>query len=217
MEKETTGLYLSGHPMDAYRGQLRRLGAPPIGAILDDFAQENGPTRFADEQRVKVAGVISTVKTKTTKNNSLMSYLTLEDDTGSMELLAFSRVLNESGAYIHENIPVLVTGKLSVRDEKAPQIMVDKLEPLEHLTEPTAVKAEAPEAKKEQKLYVKIPSESHPIWGKIRILFSMFPGESGAVIVFADTRRRLGTNCLIHPALISQLREWLGEENVVVK
>ena len=135
---------------------------------------------------------------------------------GKVHLLV-ARVLNESGAYIHENIPVLVSGKLSVRDEKAPQIMVDKLEPLDHLGKPVTAIAEAPVPKQEQKLYVKIPSESAPIWAKIKILFSMFPGESGGVIVFADTRRRLGTNCLIHPALVSQLKEWLGEENVVVK
>ena len=218
MEKETTGLYLSGHPMDEYRELVKRYRAMPIGSILADFDRSDGPETYADEQRVVVAGVIAAAKTKTTRNNSLMSYITLEDDTGSMELLAFSRVLDESGSYIRENVPVLVAGKISVRDEKAPQIMVDKLRPLEQLAPPvgTAAPSEEP-VRQEKKLYVKVPSESDPIWGKVKILFSMFPGEGSGILVFADTRRRLGARCLVHPALVDQLREWLGEENVVLK
>ena len=73
------------------------------------------------------------------------------------------------------------------------------------------------EAPKEKKLYVKVPSESDPIWNKVKILFSMFPGQGSGIIVFADTRCRLGATCLIHPALEQQLKEWLGEENVVLK
>ena len=54
MEKETTGLYLSGHPMDQYRETVRRLRAPTIASILEDFSQEGGPTRFADGQRITI-------------------------------------------------------------------------------------------------------------------------------------------------------------------
>ena len=131
MEKETTGLYLSGHPMDAYREQVARLRAPSIASILEDFAQEGGPVRFAADQRITIAGVVTPRKTKTTKNNSLMAYVMVEDDTASMELLCFSRVLDSCGAYLKENQAVVVKGKLSVRDEKAPQIICDSAYPLE--------------------------------------------------------------------------------------
>ncbi|MBP3318693.1 MAG: DNA polymerase III subunit alpha, partial [Ruminiclostridium sp.] len=118
MEKEVTGLYLSGHPMDAYRETARNQGAVSIGLMLEDFAQADGPTHFQDGQKIALAGVVSASKTKTTKNNSLMAYVTIEDDTGSVELLAFSRVLEESGAYLQVNTPILATGRISVRDEK---------------------------------------------------------------------------------------------------
>ena len=96
MEKEVTGLYLSGHPMDAYREAARAVGAVTIGSILSDFSREDGPARYRDGEQVAVAGVISTYKTRTTRNNTLMAYVDLEDDTASIELLCFSRVLNES-------------------------------------------------------------------------------------------------------------------------
>ena len=86
MERESTGLYLSGHPMDAYREQTRRLGVVKMGAIVADFAQETGSERFQDRQKVRLAGVISSVRLKATRNQTMMAYVNLEDDTGSMEL-----------------------------------------------------------------------------------------------------------------------------------
>ena len=94
MEKEVTGLYLTGHPMDEYRDAVRKVGAVPIGAILGDFAADDGPQRFADNQYVTVAGIISTMRTRTTRNNSLMSYVQLEDDTGTIEMIAFQKVID---------------------------------------------------------------------------------------------------------------------------
>ena len=112
MEKETTGLYLTGHPMDEYRALARQCKAAPIGAILADFAQEGGPTTYRDEQRVTLAGVVASARTKTTRSNTLMAYVVLEDDTGSMEMLVFARVLGEAGPYLKEGVPVLAEGRL---------------------------------------------------------------------------------------------------------
>ncbi len=211
MERETTGLYLTGHPMDEYREAARNAKAAPIGAILSDFAKEDGPETYRDEQRLSIAGIVASSKTKTTKNNTLMAYVTLEDDTGAMELLVFARVLGESGGYIKENAPVLATGRLSVRDEKAPQMLVDSIRPLGEAG--TAVK----ERESGQKLYVKVPTAQSPQFEKIKKIFLMFPGEQQAVFYFSDTRKRMGTPCVIHPALIRELGEMLGGENVVLK
>jgi len=211
MEKETTGLYLSGHPMDEFRDAARASHAVSIGSILSDFAREDGPQTYRDEQRIIIAGVVASAKTKTTKNNSLMAYVTVEDDTASMELLVFSKTLNECSPYLKEGLPVLVRGKLSVRDEKSPQILCDGISPLND-SAPSAPSGES----RPKTLYVKVPSEG-PVLEKVKLVFSMFPGEEPAVIVLADTRKRLGTRCIIHDALIEDLRGRLGDENVVVK
>ncbi len=211
MEKETTGLYLSGHPMDEFRESARASHAVSIGSILNDFAREDGPQTYRDEQRIIIAGLVASAKTKTTKNNSLMAYVTVEDDTASMELLVFSKTLNECSPYLKEGLPVLVRGKLSVRDEKAPQILCDGISPLQE-SAPTA----PPKENRPRTLYVKVPSEG-ALLDKVKLVFSMFPGEEPAVIVLADTRKRLGTRCVIHDALVEDLRSRLGEENVVVK
>ena len=211
MEKETTGLYLTGHPMDEYRQEAHKHRAVTLGSITGDFKEETGPQQYSDGQRVTVAGIISSVKTKTTKSNFLMAYVTLEDDTAAMELLCFSRVLTDSGAYLKANTPVLVQGKISVRDEKEPQIMVDRVQPLV-----TGGETPAAAASDRRTLWVKLPDGgAYFTW--LKRLFSMFPGEQPAVIYLADSGKKLRAQCLHHNALFDELTEQLGAKNVVVK
>ena len=221
MERETTGLYLTGHPMDEYRDRVRDAGAVSIGAVLADFA-EGQPQRFQDNQNILIAGIIASVRTRPTKNNSLMSYINLEDDTGSMELIAFQRALDQGGAYIHETSAILVRGRISLRDEKDPQLMVDSIRPLSDLDTPgmpgAAPKAPlSPETGKARTLFVRLPGQSDPLFRRLTLLQSMFPGSERMVIYFADTGKKLGAPCMIHPAFVQELRERCGAENVVVK
>ena len=219
MEKETTGLYLTGHPMDDYRETVRRLRCAPIGAILADFDQEGGPRTYRDGQQVTLAGVVNSVKTKTTKNNTLMAYVGLEDDTGAMELLVFSRSLAESGPFLRAGMAVLVEGRLSVRDEKAPQLMTDRVRPLSTTdTEQPAI-ADTPAAQISVggKLYVRIPTAEDPRMRKARLVLNMFPGNQQVIFYCVDTGKRLGAVAQLHPAMIQELEEMFGGENVVEK
>ena len=215
MERETTGLYLSGHPMDQYRELARRQGAVSIGSIMSDFQREDGPQRYRDGQRVSIAGVISNYKTRTTRNNTLMAYVNLEDDTSSIEMLCFSRVLDESGSYIRENAAILATGKISVRDEKEPQLMVDSIAPLQEGLEPVISGDKSGEQAK--RLYLRFPNREDPRLRKVKLVLSMFPGEEQVVLYFEDCKKRVGTRSQFHPALIEDLTQRLGKENVVLK
>ena len=217
MEKATTGLYLSGHPMDHYREEIQKLRAPTIASIIRDFAQEGGPTRFADGQRITIAGVITSSKTKTTKNNSLMAYVVVEDDTASMELLCFNRVLESCGAYMKENQAVIVKGRLSVRDEKAPQIMCDSIYPLSSAEGPAPEPQEQKKQAAGETLFLKFPSLSDASIRHMKLVFHMFPGTGTVKMVMADTRKVYATQALLHPALVKEAQEVLGNENVVVK
>ncbi len=220
MERETTGLYLTGHPMDDYRDRARDVGAVAIGAILNDFAEET-PRRFRDGQEVLIAGVVASYKTRTTRNNTLMSYIQLEDDTGSMELLAFQRALDSGGSYVQDAAPLLVRGKISLRDEKEPQLMVDSIRPLSDLDVPGRTAVSSPPAAtpdgKPRTLYVRIPGADHPLCRRVKLLLTMFPGNERIVLYMEDTKKRLGAPCLIHPAFVAELEEQCGKENVVVK
>ena len=212
MEKETTGIYLSGHPMDDYRGYLRNTHVVPIGSLME----EENP--YTDDQIISVAGIVQSVKMKTTRNNSMMAYVTVEDDTASIEMLAFSNVITQYGSYLRENEPVVITGRLSLRDEKEPQIVINRARPMSDF----ANQKEVPEPVEQPKvlsgtLYLRLPTEEGTLFPKIRAILNMFPGESQAVVYFADTKQRRGTHCGLDSRMLDELKRVLGEENVVLK
>ena len=213
MERETTGLYLSGHPMDEYREQVRRAGAVSIGAIINDFQREEGPEQFSDNQPIMIAGVVASSRTRTTKNNSLMSYINLEDDTGVIELIAFQRALDTGGGYIKDNVPLLIKGKISLRDEKEPQILVDLIRPISDVREAEYGR----DKNRKKKLYLKLNSKDRQAIEHVELLLTMFPGEEQIVLYFEDTGKRLAAKCIVHEALIAELRETYGESRVAVK
>ena len=214
MEKETTGIYLSGHPMDDYRKFLKNTHVVPIGDLVD----EEG--KYRDDQIVSVAGIVQAVKMKTTRNNSMMAYVTVEDDTAAIEMLAFSNVLNQYGGYLKENSPVVITGRLSIRDEKEPQIVVNRARPISDYAEAPIQEENAPRRQETARggtLYLKISSEQDPVYRKIKAILNMFPGEYGVVLYFADTKFRRGTRCQFGESMLQELKNILGNANVVLK
>lgn len=221
-EREVTGMYLSGHPMNAYREAVKAAGAVHIGSIHSDFAQEGGPTVYQDEQAVSVAGIVTAYRTRPTRNGALMAYATVEDDTGAIELLCFSRTLERFGRMLSPDSAVLVRGKLSIRDEKPPQILCDEVYALRS----SGGKQEPPPAPKQvqrvqvlegKALWLRLPSANAPALRHINRVIAMFPGSTPARIFFADTGKRLGTRCLLGKSLVEELSEVLGEENVVLQ
>lgn len=212
MEKETMGIYISGHPMDDYRAYLRNTHVIQIGKLMD------GESAFRDDEVVSVAGIVQNMKMKATRNGSTMAYVTVEDDTASMEMLAFSNVLGQFGGYLREGSAVVITGRLSLRDDKDPQIVINRARPISDFAseKPPRQDAAQPEGRAGT-LYLRLPTEEGRLFPKIKAILNMFPGDSTAVLYFADTRQRRGTRCALGESMLSELKNVLGEGNVVVK
>ena len=213
MEKETTGIYLSGHPMDDYRHLLKGTHVVPIGKLMDEESD------YQDDQIVSIAGIVQTIKMKTTRNNSVMAYVTLEDDTAAIEMLAFSNVLSQYGGYLKENQPVVIVGRLSARDDKEPQVVINRVRAMsDFANQPQEGPAEMPPVTKPAgTLYLRLPSQEGPLFGKIRAMLNMFPGNASVVVYFADTKQRCGSRCDLDSRMLAELTRVLGAENVVVK
>ena len=134
-------------------------------------------------------------------------------------MLAFSNVLSQYGSYLAENKPVVITGRLSLRDDKEPQIVINRARPMTDFSEGDNVPepVEAPPAPKQGTLYLKLPTENSPLFGKIRAILAMFPGENTVVVYFADTKQRRGSRCALDDRMLQELERVLGQGNVVVK
>ncbi len=205
MEKETTGIYISGHPMDDYRPYLKGTQVVSIGTLMG----EDCP--YEDDAIVSVAGIVQAVKMKTTRNNSMMAYVTVEDDTSSIEMIAFSNTLNQYGGYLRENSAVVVTGRLSVRDEKEPQIVINRVRPISDFAEQSGGNVLS------GTLYIRLPSEESELYPKVRNIVSGYAGNSTVKVFFTDTQKMRGTQAELHEAMLRQLENLLGKENVVLK
>ena len=214
MEKETMGIYISGHPMDDYRPYLRNTHVVQIGKLMEEDA------KFEDDQIISIAGIVQSVKMKTTRSNSMMSYVTIEDDTAAIEMLAFSNVLSQYGGYLRENTPVVVVGRLSLREDKEPQIVVNRVRPMSDYAngdpEPQIQKRTHSEPA-QGTLYLRLPSEQGKLFGKIKAILNMFPGNNPVVLFFSDTRQRRGTRAALMENMLGELKNVLGEGNVVIK
>ena len=200
--------------MDDYRQYLKNTHVVHMADLMDE--EKN----FQDDQIVSVAGIVQAVKMKTTRSNSMMAYVTVEDDTAAIEMLAFSNVLNQYGGYLRENSPVVITGRLSLRDDKEPQIVINRARPISDFAD--AAVQEEPVAPSQPKvlngtLYVKLSGENDPNYRKVRAIVNMFPGDSQVKVFFADTRKMRGAMAALDSRMLQELKNVLGEENVVIK
>ena len=153
-----------------------------------------------------------------------MAYITLDDGSGIMELLAFARAIDQGGGYMEAGQLVLITGRLSARDEKEPQLIVNTIfpisgAPLNSTSEPSEnySGSQTGESFSGKKLFVKLNSENAAEYKRLKLILTMFPGNGQLIAYFGDTKKTLGTKCIIHDSLIKELNEMLGEKNVVLK
>ena len=110
----------------------------------------------------------------------------------------------------------MITGRISARDEKEPQLLADTIRPLSDL-DPMPGEEPKPEPPKAETIWVKLPKKEDPRYERLKLVLMMFPGKSTMKIYFEDTKKIVGTRCIIHEALIKELQEMFGNENVVLK
>ncbi len=182
MEKEVTGLYLSGHPMKNYEKYVKRSKTTRIAEII------NGG--FADGDRVTVVALLSSLKVKTTKSNTQIASVVLEDMTGTIDAIAFGKIFLQYRPLFAEDGIVKVTGRISERDDRPAELICESLSAVTEADVAAAEKA-VPE-----KLYIKTDSTESELLGDIKsVLLSLTGAEkSGSIPVYifaSDTRKTL--------------------------
>ncbi len=129
MEKEISGVYITGHPLDDYRETLQKL--PFSTAQLDGIEEREDHGMEMDGMFVEMGGILTEVKGKATKKGAYMGFITIEDLTGQIECLVFPKVYEKYQAMMAVDDLVVLSGKLSIREDEAPKLLVDTLTPLD--------------------------------------------------------------------------------------
>ncbi|WP_396136412.1 DNA polymerase III subunit alpha [Clostridium sp. SHJSY1] len=222
MEKEMTGLYLSGHPLEEYKKSLELQTSTTIETVYKayDMLQENlsndvdGEDELIDEPPLKdndtviIGGILTEVKQKVTRNNTMMAFLVLEDLTGTIEVIVFPRTLDKLRNLIEPDSIVKIKGRISIKEDELPKLICESIDGLEKVNS--------------EKVYIKLENEE-----KVREANKEFKdiikGYEGNTVIylFASDRRqyyRLNRDRWINSEseVIDIIKEKYGIDNVKI-
>ena len=204
-EKEVLGIYLSGHPMEEYMAKWKKNVTASAGDFLLD--EETGETKAKDNEKVIVGGMISEKTVKYTRNNQAMAFITIEDITGTVEVIIFPKIYERFSAFLNEDAKVFVTGRAQIDDERDGKIICDRIIPFE-------------DVQKELWLQFHTKEEYDQKEAELFELLHDSDGSDEVVIYVANPKllKRLGKNrtIRINTELVNNLTKFLGENNVKV-
>ena len=199
-EREATGMYLSGHPLDSYRAALDTLSVTVL-----DLQEADGLTGIADNATVRVGGLLTACKQKPTKSgNGLMGYAVLEGVAGSCEVVLFPRTLQQHAALFLDDTPVLVRGRLNIREDRANSLLVEELKPLADAVQRT--------------FYLRLPALTDDAMRRAVTFLKAHPGNAPVVLVDGAKRiqRRAPQNLYLDAsdAVLREAESLFGKDNV---
>ncbi len=175
LEKEATGIYMSGHPMTAYKDYARKIQAAKTIDLLEADVNDKN-SQYKSGQRVKILTILSTVKKKVTKNNTTMAFLQAEDVTGSIEVVVFPKKMEQVADLLVEDNIVIIEGRLELSDDSASKLSLDSIELAPKTEQLTAPLSSAPP-----------PPEYKPINRDIPLAVSYESAEDSSVSASIDT------------------------------
>ena len=203
MEREVTGLFMTGHPLSKYGVLYENKGYTRISELFTKNKTK--------DQIFRLFGILNSCKTKMTKTKKSMGFATLEDESGSVELIIFPAAFNRVDAVLRNGQMVFVEGKLSDEEDEGIKIICDKMVGAD-------VKSIADANKK---MYLKIPSKDSEVWQKVSSLINQHKGAISCVLYFDDTKKTIVTKKDFgidgSAELINQLRNLLGFDQVVMR
>ncbi len=212
MEKEMTGLYFSGHPLEEYEETLKIQTSHLISDIISKESLEGNLvdtiSSIKDGDKVVVGGMITHVSKKLTRNNDMMAFIVLEDLYSSIEVIVFPKIFNMARNIINEDEVVLLKGRVSLREDEQPKLICEFMEPLVKINS--------------EKLYILV-EEKKDIKLKLQETKGAFLQHKGNIPVYFCTNKerkkfRIDRELWVNGSreLMDNLRNMFGEDNVKI-
>ncbi len=207
-EKELAGIYITGHPLEGYIDIIKKYISCTTGDFPKDEYDFDLPYKIHDNQQVKIGGVITNITKKITKNNKQMAFITIEDISGSIEILIFPKIYDKFKSCLNEEDIIIVEGRASISEEKI-NVICESIIPFENLEQTR------------QTLWIKLPKNIGKGPNDILNITKKYPGYSNVVLYVEETGQRLrssGASCVkISSELRAELENMLGDGTTAVK
>ena len=204
-EKEVLGIYLSGHPLEGYRGIMDKM----ISAKTTDFQpdEESGIPKVYDGQKVIIGGMITERTIKYTRNNKVMAFLTVEDLVGTVEVVVFPRDYEKWQTLITDDARVFIQGRVNAEDDRPSKLILEKVHSFEDIP-------------REIWIQFKDKAEYSAAEAELQSFLQSASGTSAVVIYLKDVKamKRLpAAFCIrINEEILGELKKKYGESNVKV-
>ena len=204
-EKEVLGVYVSGHPLEPYEEEWRKV----ISATTADFQvdPEVGYTKVRDGAREIIGGIIAEKTVKHTKTNQMMAFLTVEDLFGTVEVVVFPRDYEKYRQYLEEDNKIFVKGRVSEEDDKASKLICEKILPF---------------GQKKKELWIQFPDKETYLEEEA-ITYGYLADSEGndEVVIYCEKEKIVkklpaNKNISINPQILSRLMNHFGENRVKV-
>lgn len=222
MEKDVTGLYLSGHPLSEFSSIIDSYNYAKIGDILSISKEEH--SKYKDGDRIKILAIVSDVKLKTSKNNNTFAFVNIEDMYGTMEMMVFGSVLEKSSFLLMPGNIIEIHARVSVREDEEPKLICDEILSApkigENLDNSEGI-LKRPKSAKNRGLYIKVKNKKSFEYERAILLLSIFNGNTPVYIFLEDDNklvmapRKLWVD--LNDVLILELKNKIGDKNVVIK
>ncbi len=208
MEKETTGLYISSHPMEQYKELATKFKCDTIGNILN--ADNDYNTKYVDSYSVKIMGIINGITRKQTKAGDTMAFVTVEDVQGSVEIVVFPKLFTKYSNILYNGNVLMLGGRLSVKEEESPKIILDYAETAENIRS---------NQNKKIRLFIRVENETSSIYVKCNEIVSLAKqGDVPLYFYFANSKKYFPCKKVtVDDNLLYNLKEIAGEQNVILQ
>ncbi len=204
MEKEATGIYLTGHPMRYYEQYAKSRGVVPIKNVLDG--------KYKDNSRVSISGILSETKIKQLKNKSVMASALIEDLSGSISVTVFASMYAKYSQRLVAETPVIISGRVSEMEERDSEIILEDVEIIPESAQRIS------QNKIKTGLYLKVPSINSAEAANLKDILKKYRGDIPVIIVDASDNKRFSAPDNIRVCnsadMINELNRLLNEENV---
>lgn len=219
-EKEFTGIYISGHPVTPYDSVAVSLKADKIANITEETSDSDMVSSgYRDNTRVNILGIVTSVKKKVTKNNDTMAFVTVEDTSGSIELIVFSKHYRDFGSLLTNGKILYISGRLSLKEDEECKIVCENI--CEAPKEAPKTQKSEPVKKQENKgIYFRLKNKECKEYKSLQNILDVFDGNVPVYYYFTDENkvvRHQGRLCDVNESMLREIRRILGENNVGIK
>ena len=216
LEKESSGMYLSGHLIDGFSHHLASLSPDKISEIIESCSDEElrGNAKYNDKSQVTVAGIITAKRTKVTKNGEVMAFIILEDRYADIEVIVFAKSYTKFSNILNEEEAVVISGNISTEEGEAPRILLSNATPL--ISDSDYTFTSLPE----QRIYIKVPNLSDNRINNLKRIIALNRGNAKIVLYDESTKKYCAMKeGMIDPSdkVMARLSAIFGESNVIMK